>query len=99
MARRGKAPPAIAALSTSPERGGFSGRRGRRPLQQKTALGELILKGCWVILGKLLVFGADDLADDADDVLGSQAVIAQDLIGGAGVAELILHADAMHEAG
>ena len=50
-------------------------------------------------LGKLLVFGADHLADDVDDVLGGEAVVTQDLVRGAGVAELILDADAAHDAG
>ena len=48
--RPGKAPPL--SLGTSP-----GGRQGRRHLQQKTALEELILKGCWVIWGNYLFSG------------------------------------------
>ena len=71
--RPGKAPPP--SLGTFPGRGGLFGAPRMLPLRQKTALEELILKGCWVILGKLLVFGADHLADDVDDVLGGEAVV------------------------
>lgn len=72
--RHGKAPPP--SLGISPGRGGLFGASRMAPhLRQKTALEELILKGCWVILGKLLVFGADHLADDVDDVLGGEAVV------------------------
>ena len=62
---------------------------------QKQPRKAVAFRGCCTCDGKSgLRVRADDVTDDVDDVVSGQAVVTQDLIGGAGVTELILDAGA-----
>ena len=50
-------------------------------------------------ISALAVFGADGVAHGGGNGFGRQAVVPQHFVGGAGVAELVLHAQAAHIAG
>ncbi len=64
---------------------------------QKQPRKAVAFRGCCTCDGKSgLRVRADDVTDDVDDVVSGQAVVTQDLIGGAGVTELIHDADAAH---